>query len=136
MFSKSILFKQISACYSQKTTSAPSLVTDSVKRTQIKRGLEEFFELGGSWNWKKDELLTGRPWQCGQLRQKSFEDLRKLWWISLKEINKLTSQKLDASRVNLEFPHKGRVRAVKDTMSHIKMVLIHRIFLTFLSSYL
>jgi hypothetical protein len=46
------------------------------------------------------------------LRQKSFEDLHKLWFLLLKERNVLASQKEEARRFQVPFPNYDRVDKV------------------------
>ncbi|KAJ3410770.1 54S ribosomal protein L4 mitochondrial [Chytridiales sp. JEL 0842] len=73
-------------------------------------------------------MKTGRAWTCAELRTKSFEDLHKLWWVCIKEQNKLISQKDEAKRFKLLFPQQQKVRLsqVRQTMSNIKLVLWER----------
>ncbi|KAJ3188350.1 hypothetical protein HDU85_005501 [Gaertneriomyces sp. JEL0708] len=92
----------------------------------LQRGLEDFFENEKGWAWRENHLHTGRAWQAAELRSKSFEDLHKLWWVCLKEKNKLYSQKTEAARFRLFFPHKARVEELKLTMKRIKLVLWER----------
>ncbi|KAI8897598.1 mitochondrial 39-S ribosomal protein L47 (MRP-L47)-domain-containing protein [Globomyces pollinis-pini] len=92
----------------------------------LSNGLRDFFDNPNGWIWKEDELPTGRAWLASELRNKSFEDLHGLWWVCLKERNKLASQKQEARRFQLFFPHTDRVHQVKLTMARIKIVLWER----------
>ncbi|KAJ1549221.1 54S ribosomal protein L4 mitochondrial, partial [Cladochytrium tenue] len=67
-----------------------------------------------------------RAWTAEELRTKSFDDLHKLWWICIKEKNKLLSQQDEAVRFAVIFFHKPRMRQVKRTMRNIKLVLWER----------
>jgi hypothetical protein len=80
--------------------------------SSIRRGLGDFFDKPEGWYWQKDRTQFGRPWSRQEMRNKSFDDLHRLWWISLKERNLLASQKEEASKFRLEFPHSERVKAV------------------------
>jgi hypothetical protein len=82
--------------------------------SRLNLGLEEFFDSPKGWVWGDKELQTGRPWLAAELRNKSFEDLHGLWWVCLKERNKLESQKQEARRFKLFFPHAERMHKVKE----------------------
>ncbi|RCH79784.1 Processing alpha glucosidase I, partial [Rhizopus azygosporus] len=59
--------------------------------------------------------MLGRSWKAKELRQKSFEDLHKLWYVLLKERNLLATQKHEANRLNLPkqvWTNEGRMRKV------------------------
>eukprot|EP00897_Mesotaenium_endlicherianum_P006372 jgi/Mesen1/5763/ME000292S04844 len=87
------------------------------------RGLEEFFDVGK----KQDEpFKTGRSWEAWELRQKSYDDLHKLWYVLLKEKNLLYSQKGMLRTANIQFPNSNRVAKVKKSMCRIKQVLTER----------
>ncbi|KAJ3300437.1 39S ribosomal protein L47, mitochondrial [Borealophlyctis nickersoniae] len=92
----------------------------------LRRGLEEFFDDEKGWFWTNWEKPTGRAWLAAELRTKSFDDLHKLWWVCAKEENKLASQKIEARRFRLQFPHDERRRQVKLTMNRIKQVVWER----------
>ncbi|KAF2971149.1 hypothetical protein GQX73_g2473 [Xylaria multiplex] len=66
-------------------------------------GLWDFF-------YAKDKLLLtpdesaehGRGWTVEELRHKSWEDLHKLWWVCIKEQNRLATARKERTR--LKFP--------------------------------
>ncbi|KAI8928715.1 mitochondrial 39-S ribosomal protein L47 (MRP-L47)-domain-containing protein [Entophlyctis helioformis] len=106
---------------------SPLTQTRSFSSTPSARGLEDFFDSGSSgWVWTETELPTGRAWTAAELRNKSFDDLHKLWWVCAKEQNKLYSQVAEARRFQLYFPHKDRLVQVRLTMNRIKMVVWER----------
>ncbi|ORY04838.1 MRP-L47-domain-containing protein [Basidiobolus meristosporus CBS 931.73] len=89
--------------------------------------MEEFFE--GGMALPKEQPKTGRSWRAGELRNKSFEDLHKLWYVVLKERNMLASQNEEAKRWGITeqfFTNKTRVIKCKKTMARIKSVLNER----------
>ncbi|KAI9347956.1 mitochondrial 39-S ribosomal protein L47 (MRP-L47)-domain-containing protein [Zopfochytrium polystomum] len=90
------------------------------------RGLLDFFDNENGWVWKQDELKHGRAWTCEELRAKSFDDLHKLWWVCLKEQNKLLSQRDEARRFEVMFLPTVRLKMVRLTMRNIKMVVWER----------
>lgn len=61
-----------------------------------RRGIEEFWQ-GGVRDpqlnaaQKQDFAISGDPWPAILLRQKSFEDMHKLWYVLLKEGNAAVS---------------------------------------------
>ncbi|KAJ2538700.1 54S ribosomal protein L4 mitochondrial [Coemansia sp. RSA 1933] len=93
----------------------------------INRGFEEFFQ--GGERLPKEHEQTGRAWSASELRQKSWEDLHKLWYVVLKERNVLASQNEEAKRLGIQsdvFTNKSRVIKCKKTMARIKTVLNER----------
>ncbi|PIA17347.1 MRP-L47-domain-containing protein [Coemansia reversa NRRL 1564] len=93
----------------------------------LARGFEEFFEKKQRVPTERDP--TGRAWSASELRQKSWEDLQKLWYIVLKERNLLASQKVECRRLGIIpsfFSNKGRVLKCQKTMARIKTVLNER----------
>lgn len=82
--------------------------------TKVSLGLEEFFDSSKGFLWNDKELKTGRAWSAAELRKKSFEDLHSLWWVSIKEINKLQSHKQEARRFKLFYANKEREKQVED----------------------
>ncbi|TPX31706.1 hypothetical protein SmJEL517_g05019 [Synchytrium microbalum] len=122
----------IRACLNQLAlTRAPSVIawTRYTSRTFtssiVNRGLGEFFDdAKDGWRWK--EGAPGRAWDASELRQKSFDDLHKLWFVCIKEQNLLASQGEEARRFRYFFPHETRVKRLRMTMSRIKLVLWER----------
>ncbi|RKO88740.1 mitochondrial 39-S ribosomal protein L47 (MRP-L47)-domain-containing protein, partial [Blyttiomyces helicus] len=93
------------------TRSSSAFASTSLGRplTPIRRGLEDFFEKEGAWVWDSKAIPTGRHWNAAELRNKSFDELHKLWWVCIKEQNKLYSQKEEARRLVANFPHRDRL---------------------------
>lgn len=59
--------------------------------------------------------VKGRAWKAQELRQKSFDDLHKLWYVLLKERNVLATQREEASRLKLPkqlWTNQGRLKKV------------------------
>ncbi|CAG8435053.1 2920_t:CDS:2 [Ambispora gerdemannii] len=110
--------------------STESSVLESRKHRDIK-GLYEFFLDGKKALASIDELQVGRSWRAAELRKKKFDDLHKLWYISLKERNMLATMKQEAKRFNkYEGPwaeaHKKRNFKCVKAMARIKFVLNER----------
>ena len=90
--------------------------------------LRDFFDTAEGWHWNTDQTVnpTGRAWLPSELRTKSFDDLHSLWWVLIKEQNKLYSQWSEAQRFGFHFPHKDRLHQTKLGMARIKTVLWER----------
>lgn len=111
------------------TTAATAPKTKIVKtKSRTIRGLEEFFEDGKSLpNLLVDkQKVYGREWLASELRMKSFSDLHSLWFILLKEMNLLHTQRAEAKRVDLPWEGKARMVRCKFSMARIKTVLSER----------
>ncbi|KAJ2987777.1 hypothetical protein NUW58_g4322 [Xylaria curta] len=96
-------------------------------------GLWDFF-------YAKDKLLLtpdesaehGRGWTVEELRRKSWEDLHKLWWVCVKEQNRLATARKERSRLKfLDGADEGaeRLAEVRKTMRSIKHALTERWYL-------
>uniref|UniRef100_A0A286X977 Large ribosomal subunit protein uL29m n=1 Tax=Cavia porcellus TaxID=10141 RepID=A0A286X977_CAVPO len=70
--------------------------------TLSRKGLEEFFD--DPKNWGQEKVKSGAAWTCQQLRNKSNEDLHKLWYILLKERNMLLTLEQEAKRQSSPMP--------------------------------
>jgi len=120
----------------------PQPVLDPARRSKVKvdanHGLWGFFNKAkkslttpeqeaahglslGLKNGELDQLgLTepiGRPWSVEELRHKSFEDLHSLWWVCVKERNRIATEKYERERVKAgygDYEGQERDRAVRD----------------------
>ncbi|KAL9542719.1 hypothetical protein MBANPS3_008473 [Mucor bainieri] len=107
---------------SAETSSATTTTSNTTKST----GLYQFFENNETLpkqNW------TGRAWKAQELRQKSFDDLHKLWYVLLKERNVLATQREEATRLKLPkqiWTNQGRLKKCQKSMARIKFVLNER----------
>ncbi|KAJ3245778.1 39S ribosomal protein L47, mitochondrial [Chytriomyces hyalinus] len=104
----------------------PPMATSISKEGTGGKGLLDFFDSEKGWYWSENDPKTGRGWTCAELRTKSFEDLHKLWWICIKEQNKLLSQKDEARMFRVIFPNSVRLQQVRVTMRGIRMVVQER----------
>ncbi|KAI2621362.1 mitochondrial 39-S ribosomal protein L47 (MRP-L47)-domain-containing protein [Xylaria nigripes] len=96
-------------------------------------GLWDFFYAKGKLLLTPDEAAQhGRGWTVEELRQKSWDDLHKLWWVCVKEQNRLSTLRKERSR--LKFPQGAdeeadRLQEVRKTMKAIKHALTERWYL-------
>lgn len=60
------------------------------------------------------------------MRNKSWDDLHKLWYVLLKERNLLQSEKLAYARQRQLMPDPSRLTKVKKSMNRIKQVMSER----------
>ncbi|MCJ1313110.1 54S ribosomal protein L4 mitochondrial [Agyrium rufum] len=124
----------------------PRPITDEAKRSKIKvdpnHGLWDFFNKEKTALTKPEDLLafvghrlnhppslTGRPWAVEELRHKSFEELHCLWYVCIKERNRISTQGLERHRTKAgygEYEAKQRDRTVRMTMRAIKHALTER----------
>ncbi|KAI0861877.1 MRP-L47-domain-containing protein [Xylaria cubensis] len=80
----------------------------------------------------EEDVEHGRGWVVEELRHKSWEDLHKLWWVCVKEQNRLVTARKERSR--LGFTHgidegAQRLAEVRKTMRSIKHTLTERWYL-------
>ncbi|XP_057594845.1 39S ribosomal protein L47, mitochondrial isoform X2 [Hippopotamus amphibius kiboko] len=92
--------------------------------TLSRRGLEEFFD--DPKNWGEEKVKSGASWTCQQLRNKSNEDLHKLWYVLLKERNMLLTLEQEAKRQRLPMPSPERLEKVVDSMDALDKVVQER----------
>ena len=95
-----------------------------LQTTLSRRGLEEFFD--DPKNWGEEKVKSGASWTCQQLRNKSNEDLHKLWYVLLKERNMLLTLEQEAKRQRLPMPSLERLEKVVDFMDALDKVVQER----------
>lgn len=114
----------------------PQPVLDPNKRTKVKT--DENHGLWGFFNSQRTSLSTpeedsahgikslqnacsmltyvsGRAWAVEELRHKSWEDLHRLWWVCVKERNRLATESHERRRLNAgygDYEAKHRDKAV------------------------
>ncbi|KAK4181898.1 mitochondrial 39-S ribosomal protein L47 (MRP-L47)-domain-containing protein [Triangularia setosa] len=79
----------------------------------------------------EDDMKHGRAWMVEELRSKSWEDLHKLWWVCVKERNRIATGAWERERGKMGFGKseaQGRDREVRVTMRGIKHVLTERFY--------
>ncbi|KAI3318637.1 MRP-L47-domain-containing protein [Xylariaceae sp. AK1471] len=115
-------------------TEAPQPVKYKPKvQVDPNHGLWDFF-------YSKDKLMLtpdesaehGRGWTVEELRHKSWDDLHKLWWVCVKEQNRLATARKERSRLKLpDGAAEGaeRLDEVRKTMRSIKHALTERWYL-------
>ncbi|KAH0543440.1 54S ribosomal protein L4 mitochondrial [Glutinoglossum americanum] len=112
----------------------PQPVLDPSKRSKVSvdenHGLWQFFNKERTTLSKpEDDYAHGRPWSTEELRYKSWEDLHSLWWVCVKERNKIATQTFERARLKAGYgDHEAQRRdtTVRRTQRAIKQVLTER----------
>ncbi|MCJ1299566.1 54S ribosomal protein L4 mitochondrial [Hypocenomyce scalaris] len=114
--------------------SLPQPVLDPKKRSKLQ--VDEHHGLWGFFNRDKKSLSTpeedhahGRAWVVEELRHKSWEDLHSLWWVCVKERNRLATEKHERARLEAgygDYESETRDREVRKTQRSIKHALTER----------
>lgn len=71
-------------------------------------------------------MKTGRSWRAEELRLKNHEDLHKLWYVLLKEKNKLKSDFLMCKQLQQIFYGHNDLIKVNTTMARLLTVVNER----------
>ncbi|KAF5505562.1 54S ribosomal protein L4 [Colletotrichum siamense] len=96
-----------------------------------KHGLWDFFYGKKLLQTPKETQAHGRAWSVRDLRKKSWDDLHSLWYVCLKERNRLATARKERARRMVGFgEYEGDERddVVRSTMRAIKHVLTERYY--------
>ncbi|KAI9883725.1 MAG: 54S ribosomal protein L4 mitochondrial [Watsoniomyces obsoletus] len=114
----------------------PQPVLDPSKRAKFET--DENHGLWGFFNKERKALSTpeedhahGRSWAVEELRNKSWEDLHSLWWVCVKERNRIATEAFERSRLKAGYgENEARVRdkAIRGTQRSIKHALTERFY--------
>ncbi|KAH7379622.1 50S ribosomal protein-like protein L4 [Pyrenochaeta sp. MPI-SDFR-AT-0127] len=92
----------------------------------------------GLWDFFKDQKLLqtpveeqrhGRSWTVGELRNRDWDSLHQLWWVCVKERNRLATEKIERKRLDAgygDYENKQRDTTVQETMKAILDTLAER----------
>ncbi|KAL0944259.1 mitochondrial 54S ribosomal protein uL29m [Colletotrichum truncatum] len=94
-------------------------------------GLWDFFYDKKLVNTPSEDQAHGRAWMVEELRKKSWDDLHALWYVCLKERNRISTTSRERTRRQLGFGSyeaNERDETVLKTMKAIKHVLTERFY--------
>ncbi|KAJ4300455.1 54S ribosomal protein L4 mitochondrial [Collariella sp. IMI 366227] len=79
----------------------------------------------------EEDAKHGRGWTVEELRHKSWDDLHRLWWVCVKERNRIATGNWERNKSQMGFGEaeaQTRDFAVRDTMRSIKHALTERFY--------
>ncbi|KAK5138422.1 hypothetical protein LTR08_000008 [Meristemomyces frigidus] len=122
---------------SVKLENLPQPVLDPKRRSKVEvdedHGLWDFLPPSQAAIRTPEELHAhGRGWTVAELRKKDWDDLHRLWWVCIKERNRLATQAYEHDRIAGvdgmygEHEAQGRDEEVRKTMKSVKHCLTER----------
>ncbi|KAI9678441.1 MAG: 54S ribosomal protein L4 mitochondrial [Trizodia sp. TS-e1964] len=114
----------------------PQPVLDPEKRSKVQvdpnHGLWQFFyPERNAIRTPEEHSAHGRAWTVEELRHKSWEDLHSLWWVCVKERNRIATEEFERNRLKAgygDFESRDRRYIVRLTQRAIKHVLTERFY--------
>ncbi|KAF2092317.1 MRP-L47-domain-containing protein, partial [Saccharata proteae CBS 121410] len=110
----------------------PDDLPDELKiETDPNHGLWGFFKDKKLLTTPKEEFAFGRAWSEVELRRKSWDDLHKLWWVCVKERNRIATVTHERQRLRAgygEYEALERDATVHETQKNIRTVLLQRYY--------
>ena len=113
----SINWHYFKAMNRRPTTTIPKAATGTVK---------DLYALTGFKQDQRQYLTTGRPWRAEELRLKNHDDLHKLWYVMLKEKNKLKSDLLISQQLQQQFYGYSDLVKIRLSMARLLTVVNER----------
>lgn len=121
---------------SVKVADLPKPVTDPSRRSEVQvdpnHGLWDFFYPQRTAIASIEYVNAhGRAWTLAELRKKDWEDLHRLWWVCVKERNRIATNEFERQRLKAgygEYESEQRDTEVRFTMTRIKEVLTERFY--------
>lgn len=119
---------------SVKLANLPKPVLDPERRSKVKvdeyHGLYDFLPSGRTSMSTPTELNAhGRGWTVPELRNKDWDDLHRLWWVCIKERNRIQTTLHEMQRIGSVYgdvESGDRDKEVRKTMNSIKHALTER----------
>ncbi|CAK4078865.1 unnamed protein product [Aphanomyces euteiches] len=114
---------------SRHISSTSSVFAADTSDKKLTGTIDQFFPTMGvvdGKNVKRTAPVVGGDWKAWMLRNKSTEDLHKLWYVLLKERNALLTEQAECHARNMVFPNPFRKTKVRKSMARIKLVLHER----------
>lgn len=109
---------------SVKLEDLPQPVLDPKKRSKLE--VDDDHGLWGFFDDKKSSLLSpevlishGRGWKRSELRRKSWEDLWKLWWTCIREVNRVKTYEKERKRLNAGYGEYEATARVQEVRGHV-----------------
>ncbi|XP_059084369.1 large ribosomal subunit protein uL29m-like isoform X1 [Tigriopus californicus] len=111
----------------QRASFAPTVMTQGIRHlgTTGKRfDLMEFFDDPKTWG--KPKVRVGRAWLKDELRLRSNQDLHQLWYVLLKERNRLLTLQYACKKEVIPMPNEERLDKVDISMENLEEVVRER----------
>ena len=107
----------------------PTPVLDPSARTAFKMNPDH--GLWGFFQEKREALAPaeyeyshGRAWAIKELQTKSFEDLHKLYWVCVLEMNRIATRKKELSRTSGGFGENDQIQRMATVRCYVFLILL------------